>query len=54
MCIRDSGSIVTAATADATVPEGSARMLLNHGDPAPNALIDATAAVTDIRVETLA
>ena len=37
---------------DAAVPRGSAWLLFNEGDPSPAVLIDATAAVTDVRVET--
>ena len=46
------GSLTTAVTADAVVPPGTVSLPWNLGEPSPSALIDATAAVTEVRVET--
>ena len=46
------GSLVAPATFDATVPAGTVVLHWNLGDPSPRGLIDATAAVTEVRVET--
>jgi NADH-quinone oxidoreductase subunit G len=48
------GSITTTITPDASVPVGTVTMAIGQGDPAPTALIDASSAVTEVRVETLA
>ena len=46
------GSLATPVRPDATVPPGTVVLLWNTGDPSPTALIDASAAVTEVRVET--
>jgi NADH-quinone oxidoreductase subunit G len=46
------GTLTVPATFDATVPPGTAVLHWNLGDPSPRGLIDATAAVTEVRVET--
>jgi formate dehydrogenase major subunit len=48
------GSLVTPVRFDATVPVGTAVLDWNLGDPSARALIDATTAVTEVRVETTA
>jgi NADH-quinone oxidoreductase subunit G len=48
------GSLTVSVSPDATVPEGTLTMVLAQGEPSPTALIDATAAVTEVRVETVA
>ena len=48
------GSITATITPDAAVPVGTVAMAVGQGDPSPTVLIDATSAVTEIRVETLA
>jgi hypothetical protein len=48
------GSITTQVKPDAEVPVGTLAMAVGQGDPAPSSLIDATSAVTEIRVETIA
>jgi NADH-quinone oxidoreductase subunit G len=45
------GAIKLPAGPDAGVPRGSAALLLNQDGPVVGTLIDATAAVTDVRVE---
>jgi NADH-quinone oxidoreductase subunit G len=47
------GSITTAVEPDTSVPEGTMAMDWRLGDPSPAVLIDATAPVTEIRVETV-
>jgi NADH-quinone oxidoreductase subunit G len=47
------GSLVVQVRLDPGVPAGVVAMALNQGDPDPTVLIDATAAVTEVRVETL-
>jgi anaerobic selenocysteine-containing dehydrogenase len=47
------GSLVVQVRLDPGVPAGVVAMALNQGDPDPGVLIDATAAVTEVRVETL-
>ena len=46
------GSLTVPATFDATVPAGTVVLHWNLGDPSPRALIDASAPVTEVRVET--
>jgi anaerobic selenocysteine-containing dehydrogenase len=46
------GSLFVAAVADPGVPRGTAVLAWNQGPPDPAELIDATLAVTDVRVET--
>ena len=46
------GSLTTPVRFDAAVPVGTAVLDWNQGDPSPRTLIDATAAVTEVRVET--
>ena len=46
-----SGSIKLAAVPDSGVPKGSAAVLVNQAGPVVGTLIDASAAVTDVRVE---
>jgi anaerobic selenocysteine-containing dehydrogenase len=48
------GSITATITPDASVPVGTVAMAIDQGDPSPTALIDASSAVTEIRVETIA
>ncbi|MCU1370720.1 MAG: NADH-quinone oxidoreductase, partial [Ilumatobacteraceae bacterium] len=48
------GAITATITADAAIPVGTVAMAVGQGDPSPGALIDATSAVTEIRVETIA
>ena len=48
------GSLATQVKPDATVPVGTIAMAAGQGDPSPSALIDATTAVTEVRVETIA
>jgi NADH-quinone oxidoreductase subunit G len=48
------GSLTVTVTPDATVPVGTVTMAVGQGDPSPSTLIDATTAVTEIRVETIA
>ncbi len=48
------GSLTATITPDATVPVGTVAMAVGQGAPSPSALIDATAPVTEVRVETLA
>ena len=48
------GSLTTAVTPDATIPQGIVVMSWNQGEPSPTALIDTTTPVTEIRVETTA
>jgi anaerobic selenocysteine-containing dehydrogenase len=48
------GSLTATITPDASVPVGTVTMAIGQGDPAPGVLIDATSAVTEIRVETIA
>ena len=48
------GSITTPVEPDASVPEGTITLDWSLGDPSPTTLIDATAAVTEVRVETTA
>ncbi|WP_426574318.1 NADH-quinone oxidoreductase subunit NuoG [Aquihabitans sp. McL0605] len=47
------GSLTVSVTPDASVPVGTVAMAIGQGDPSPTVLIDATSAVTEIRVETL-
>jgi NADH-quinone oxidoreductase subunit G len=47
------GSLTTTIGADPSVPVGTVAMALGQGDPSPSALIDAAAAVTEVRVETV-
>lgn len=46
------GSLVAPVTFDTTVPAGTVVLHWNLGDPSPRNLIDASAAVTEVRVET--
>ena len=46
------GSITTPVHFDLSVPVGTAVLTWNQGDPSPRGLIDATAPVTEVRVET--
>jgi NADH-quinone oxidoreductase subunit G len=46
------GSLTTAVQPDAAVGEGTVALVLAQGDPSPGALIDASAPVTEVRVET--
>ena len=46
------GSLITPVRFDATVPVGTAVLDWNLGDPSARSLIDATTAVTEVRVET--
>ncbi|MEO6627304.1 MAG: NADH-quinone oxidoreductase subunit NuoG [Aquihabitans sp.] len=46
------GTLTAAVQPEATVPAGTVVLLWNQGDPSPTALIDATSAVTEVRVET--
>ena len=48
------GSIQAPVEPDASVPEGTAVLLWNQGDPSPTALVDAETSVTEVRVETVA
>ena len=48
------GTLTTPITSDLTVPAGTVVLTWNQGDPSPNALIDATAPVTEVRLETRA
>ncbi|MGN6696030.1 MAG: molybdopterin-dependent oxidoreductase, partial [Aquihabitans sp.] len=48
------GSITTQVKPDADVPVGTIAMALGQAELKPNALIDATSAVTEVRVETIA
>ena len=48
------GSLLVHLAADATIPEGVLTMRLGQGEPDPTLLIDATSAVTEVRVETVA
>jgi NADH-quinone oxidoreductase subunit G len=48
------GSLTVTITPDATVPAGTLAMAIGQGDPSPTVLIDATAPVTEVRVETIA
>ncbi|MCB0964748.1 MAG: molybdopterin-dependent oxidoreductase, partial [Acidimicrobiales bacterium] len=47
------GSLTATVTPDATVPEGTIAMVAGVGEPSPSVLIDATSAVTEVRVETI-
>jgi NADH-quinone oxidoreductase subunit G len=47
------GALVVQVAADAAVPPGVVAMALGQGDPDPTVLIDATALVTEVRVETV-
>ncbi|MCB0972328.1 MAG: hypothetical protein KDA97_12555, partial [Acidimicrobiales bacterium] len=47
------GSLTTSVTPDATIPEGTLAMVLAVGDPDPTTLIDASRAITEVRVETI-
>jgi anaerobic selenocysteine-containing dehydrogenase len=47
------GSITATIVPDASVPSGTVTMAIGQGDPSPSVLIDATSAVTEIRVETI-
>ncbi|QXC60169.1 NADH-quinone oxidoreductase subunit NuoG [Aquihabitans sp. G128] len=46
------GSLTTPVEPDATVPAGTVVLSWAQGDPSPTVLIDAGAAVTEVRVET--
>ena len=46
------GSLTLPVRPDPTVPSGTVLMRWNQGDPSPSELIDATAPVTEVRVET--
>ncbi|MGI8754723.1 MAG: molybdopterin oxidoreductase family protein, partial [Acidimicrobiales bacterium] len=46
-------SLTASVMPDATVPEGTATLAWAQGDPSPTVLIDATAPVTEVRVETI-
>lgn len=48
------GSLTTQVKPDADVPVGTIAMAVGQGEVAPTVLIDATASVTDVRVETVA
>jgi len=45
-------SLPMVVVTDPTLVRGTASLLFNRGDPSPAMLIDATASVTDVRVET--
>ena len=47
------GSLTVTVTATTAVPAGTIAMALAQGEPSPTTLIDATAPVTDVRVETV-
>ena len=47
------GALTTAVERDATVAEGTVTMAWAHGDPSPAVLIDASAPVTEVRLETM-
>ncbi len=47
------GSLTASITPDGSVPVGTVAMAVGQGDPSPTVLIDATSAVTEIRVETI-
>jgi len=48
------GTLTVAITPDASIPVGTLAMVIGQGDPSPAVLIDASASVTEVRVETLA
>ena len=47
------GSLTVEVAASDAVPAGTIAMALGQGDPSPAVLIDATAPVTEVRVETV-